>query len=186
MPSSTHAHIPAILTEVMRARPASVLDVGVGFGKWGHLVREYTDVWAGRFDPKDWRVHIAGIEIFSGYINAGTRAYYDELMIGDLRTILPDLNGYDLVLAIDVLEHLERRDALEAMLKLIDLAKTAVFAVPLGERWLKANGAYARINPAEAHRSAWKASELGSLPNCKRSTIVPGLLGPVGVFVYQS
>ena len=44
MPSSRITHIPTIIHWVELLSPQSILDVGTGFGKWGHLFREYTDI----------------------------------------------------------------------------------------------------------------------------------------------
>ena len=40
--------------EWLRAiNPSSVLDVGAGFGRWGFLIREFLEVWIGRYAPED-------------------------------------------------------------------------------------------------------------------------------------
>ena len=44
MPSSRPNTIPTVIHLVRQIKPKSILDVGVGFGKWGHLFREYTDI----------------------------------------------------------------------------------------------------------------------------------------------
>ena len=49
MPTSHHTYISDVITWVRKLQPKTVLDVGVGFGKWGHLFREYLDVMHGRF-----------------------------------------------------------------------------------------------------------------------------------------
>ena len=54
-------------------QPLRILDVGVGFGKWGHLFREYTDINEAEHDParyarENWRVQIDGIEGFGALV----------------------------------------------------------------------------------------------------------------------
>ena len=44
MPSSTWHNIETFVEIIRELKPASFLDIGVGNGKWGFLVREYTDV----------------------------------------------------------------------------------------------------------------------------------------------
>ena len=54
VPASVTARAEAIIARVdaiVRERPASVLDVGCGYGKYGVLVREYTQ--ATRVDAID-------------------------------------------------------------------------------------------------------------------------------------
>ena len=60
MPSSLPDFIPTIIKTVMSRNPKSVLDIGVGFGKWGYLFREYLDVYHGRVFKEDWLVNIEG------------------------------------------------------------------------------------------------------------------------------
>ena len=45
MGSSAVELITPIVSLVQAAEPTSVLDIGVGFGKWGFLLREYIEVW---------------------------------------------------------------------------------------------------------------------------------------------
>ncbi|MDZ7765414.1 MAG: hypothetical protein U5K00_13465 [Melioribacteraceae bacterium] len=44
--------------------PKSILDVAVGFGRWGILCREFLRVWEGRNNSKDWFYEFYGVEIF--------------------------------------------------------------------------------------------------------------------------
>lgn len=43
----------------------SVLDVGVGFGRWGFSIREFLEAWAGRPLTIQWKLRIDVIEAFS-------------------------------------------------------------------------------------------------------------------------
>ena len=40
MPSSRASTIPYVVYAIKQIKPESLLDVGVGFGKWGYLFRE--------------------------------------------------------------------------------------------------------------------------------------------------
>ena len=66
MPSSRANTIPTVIHLVRQLEPRSILDIGVGFGKWGHLFREYTDILQAEHDPPryqraNWQVRIDGI-----------------------------------------------------------------------------------------------------------------------------
>ena len=66
MPSSRPNAIPTTVHVVRQLDPASILDVGVGFGKWGLLFREYTDIRASetdshRYQKAAWKIRIDGI-----------------------------------------------------------------------------------------------------------------------------
>ena len=43
MPTSEHWQIPHVLDVIASERPATLLDVGAGFGKYGCLAREYAE-----------------------------------------------------------------------------------------------------------------------------------------------
>jgi hypothetical protein len=156
MPSSFPDALSVVAAWVQALRPASVLDAGIGFGKYGLLFREYLDV-----SPRSERpgadaappaVRIDGIEAWEPYVGPLQRAIYDRIHVGDALAVLPSLGRYELVFAADVLEHFTRDE---------------------GERFLDAAAAHAAVgvlvvtpaldleqgevfgNPFERHRSFW-------------------------------
>jgi hypothetical protein len=54
MPTSHPYQLNEIIDLAMKVDPKSVLDVGVGFGKYGVLLREYLELWDGRDRYRDW------------------------------------------------------------------------------------------------------------------------------------
>jgi hypothetical protein len=124
MPSSDPIAIPQILALLGHANPNSVLDVGPGFGKWGVLAREYLETHGD--DGRHIRSRrIDCVEIYAPYITDLHRAIYDNIVIGDVRTFL-GINEYDLVLIIDVIEHLHRREGL----RILEQVKAFIVATP--------------------------------------------------------
>jgi len=117
MPSSSPALLSPIVQQIMKLRPASVLDVGCGAGTWGTLVREYLDWWgAGATGAR--RTRIDAVEIHAPYIGPLHRAVYDEVWfpvdaVEFLESEPPDLGmrsrpaRYDLILSVDMIEHLD-------------------------------------------------------------------------------
>src|SRR5512143_3083288 len=101
MPSSFVANIPEIvvLAVDLRPRPKTILDVGVGAGTYGVLLREYL--------PRGRKID--GVEIWPKYLTWQWGAY-DHIYVGDVRDL--DLPGYDLILLIDILEHFERDESI--------------------------------------------------------------------------
>jgi hypothetical protein len=157
MPSSRPNHIPAVLGVLLRLEPSSVLDVGVGFGKWGHLIREYTDIRLSEQNPEryhreNWKTRIDGIEGFPEYLTPMHHFLYDHIHVGDMRKVIDDVGRYDMILLADVLEHVEKADG-EALLRkclehcsgAVVISTPAVFR-PQGP---------ACGNPLEVHRSFW-------------------------------
>lgn len=110
MPSSDPRVIESVCRQIIIENPKSVLDIGVGFGKWGMLAREYTDIWNYRFYKKEWITAVHGIEVHEKYRNP-IWDIYDHITIGDAADILASgiwHKAFDLVLMIDVLEHFEK------------------------------------------------------------------------------
>ena len=159
MPSSTSEHLHYTIKLIRKIQPTSVLDCGVGFGKWGFLCREYLDIYAGRVFPEDWKIRIEGIEVFEDYISKLIHLpfIYDKIYIEDMRKILPELlqkkKQFGLIIACDVIEHLPKKDALDCIKTMKELANHIILSVPIGEEWL--NNKIVANNPAEKHQSSW-------------------------------
>ncbi len=138
MPTSEHQQIPYVVDAMVREQPASVLDVGCGYGKYGVLAREYTP--ATRVDAID--------------VNPPRYPVYDHFYPGDLRqlaTLLPaDAPHYDLAIFLDVIEHFEKAEAWSVVDQLCERARRVLITTPWGFRRQEIPGM-----PFETHRSGW-------------------------------
>ncbi|MDX9973859.1 MAG: hypothetical protein RBU21_12825 [FCB group bacterium] len=153
MPVSTSIHISHCLTQILALQPRSVLDIGCGFGLWGFLCREYLDVFSERVQPADWQVKITGVELFDPYIMAHQRSLYNRIEIGDIRDLAARLEPHELVIAGDVIEHLDKPDAQIVLRQLYDKAERAMLVnIPIGSGW---EHGVVHDNPGELHRSEW-------------------------------
>src|SRR6266513_2109335 len=108
MPSRTPTTIPTVIHLVRQLKPRSILDVGIGFGKWGHLFREYTDILEAERDPrryerKNWQVKIDGIEGHAAYLTEMHRYLYDEIHVGDALDLIRKVSIYDLIFFGDII-----------------------------------------------------------------------------------
>src|SRR5687768_16646142 len=161
MPSSRPNIIPTVIHIVKQLRPASILDVGVGFGKWGHLFREYTDIVAAEHDPrryqrKHWQIRIDGIEGHAAYLTPMHRFLYNEIFIGDARQIVRNIPGYDLIFLGDIIEHFEKADGLSLLRRCVAKAKKAVVLSTPKHETLQEDLCG---NELERHRSLWNAND---------------------------
>lgn len=157
MPSSRAEIIPHVINIVVSREPQSILDVGIGFGKYGFLFREYAEVWTDvesgkRVNPRNWKIRIDGIEIWKKYISRVQRSVYDHIFIGDALTVLDDgpgafevlcrkapglqadslprrLNSYDVIFCGDMIEHLTKPDGHRLLGLMVHRAKDAVVVV---------------------------------------------------------
>ncbi|GAB6164115.1 hypothetical protein JCM19992_01150 [Thermostilla marina] len=108
MPTSEPRTLSVVHDIILRLAPASVIDVGVGHGKTGVLVREFTDIWAKNYHRESWQTKIYGIEAFADYRNALWDYAYDKVIVGDAAECLPQLPDADLIVVLDVWEHFQR------------------------------------------------------------------------------
>jgi hypothetical protein len=162
MPLSIWRGLEDCLEAIVERRPESVLDAGIGFGLFGHLLRQYLDVWEGRIERSQWRVLIDGIEIDERRIQPHARYLYDHIYVGDIRALVPQhgvQTRYDVILFGDVLEHLPKAHALVLLRQSIALAaKLVAVRIPLGEGWRKEG----REAP-DHHRSTWSLNDFSGL-----------------------
>jgi len=64
LPTGFYHQIPLIIEIVRTLSPRSILDVGVGFGKYGFLLREYMELWDESTKAYGvWNIKIDGVEI---------------------------------------------------------------------------------------------------------------------------
>lgn len=148
MPSSNLALAPTVIHLVHLARPhRKVLDVGPGLGKYGLLLREYLN------DPP--RI-IDAVEVESSYVTRRLRAVYDNVFVADVLTMPRDaLAEYDVVLMVDVIEHLEK----DAGLELLGRIPGRVVICTPAEFFSNGPG----LPPSEEHRSLWSAADFAAI-----------------------
>lgn len=142
---------------VITLNPNSVLDIGVGFGKYGVLCREYLELWDGRQKYSEFLRRIDGIEAFEDYITPLHNFVYNHVHIGDVLKLVDKLNfNYDLVLLIDILEHFNKFEGELFLNKLLTKNKGILISTPkkIGNQ----KDAFGNIY--ETHKSQWRKQEL--------------------------
>lgn len=160
MPTGPLIGAQIIVDAVRSLSPARILDLGLGTGKWGFLLREQLEFALNRVDRADWCVTIDGVEGYARYIGDHQRLIYDDIYIEDVLTFLRTYPGprYDVVLALDLIEHFEPDDGVEMVSRALDVARYAVIATP--------KGYYAQEgheNVLELHKSWWPVKALRKL-----------------------
>lgn len=141
----TYPHkISPILLTIMALEPKRVLDVGVGFGKWGFLMKEYLDGFSGQ-------LHMDGVEAHKpSLVSSGASRWYNSMYLHEFNgCMIHQPKPYDLVLMLDILQCFERKDGGRALLKALELGDRVLVSVPL-EYTAPPNG-----NPYNESRSEW-------------------------------
>src|SRR5262245_19862865 len=173
MPSSHPNTIPAVAHLIRQLKPASILDVGIGFGKWGHLFREYTDILEAERDPAryqkpNWKVRIDGIEGYPQYITKMHRYLYNEIHLGNACELIKTRSRYDIIFAGDIIEHFEKTTGAQFLRDALDRANRAVIITTpkheTGQEDLCGN-------ELERHRSLWAPKHFRIFPNAIIKTI---------------
>jgi len=128
MPSSSPFAITPIIDQVMKLNPRSILDLGVGFGKWGALFREYLDIWHWRLYPDEWDIIIVGVEGDSRLINPLSKFVYTDIIESKIEMLdWDELQSFDLICMFDVIEHLPKPLGFEVLRKAWKHATKSLF-----------------------------------------------------------
>lgn len=161
MGTSNWQQIPFCIEALLELSPMRVLDVGVGFGRWGMLVREFCEEWKGRFHREHWQVHLEGIEVFPKNVEEYHHLFYDWVHIGDAAEILENMDAsWDLVIFGDVLQEWDKDTAGQMLHTALDRSAYVLVNIPLGPGWER-GPLYG--NPYEEHRSTWELDEFLAL-----------------------
>jgi hypothetical protein len=170
MPSSHYSQLNEIIDLITLTDPGKLLDVGVGFGKYGFLAREYLELWNDGADYHRWERQIDGIEVFQPYLTPVHEFIYNNIFIGNAIDILPGLKDkYDLILMIDVFEHFNYPEGLKILQVCMEKGKNILISVPIA---MSAQDAVFG-NEFETHKYAWKKEDFSGiadkffLPNAK-------------------
>lgn len=142
---------------VRRVQPRSVLDIGIGFGKFGVIFREYLDILPGRYDKSEWLTRIDGVEVHKPYLTPLHEYIYDNVYETDIWELAWPQH-YDLVFMGDVIEHFTKPDALD-LLKILR-TKLMLISTPIG---VDKKGSSYRGNTHEEHKHIWTLDEFERL-----------------------
>jgi hypothetical protein len=162
MPTSHYQTISALVELIVLTDPKRVLDIGVGFGKYGVLAREYLELWDATASYGCWQRRIDGIEIHEEYLSVLHDYIYDTMYVGNADDILGTLKEtYDLVLLIDILEHVSYDHGVTLLERCQKTSRNLLICTPkeIGEQGTVFG------NPHEAHISQWRREHFERLKN---------------------
>ena len=153
MGTSNWQNISYNIDLVRKLNPASILDVGVGFGRWGILFREFLEIWENSKYDGSWKRTIDGVEIFPGYIKDYHKYFYNNIFIENASEFIKKTSkNYDLINFGDVIEHFEKSEGEELINLALEKGKFVLINIPIGKNWQQEGS---KENPYEEHKSAW-------------------------------
>lgn len=134
----------------MQVRPASMLDIGAGAGKYGKIAREIMGTASST----------TALEIDEEYIKTFSLAtIYDVVLSGSSDQLIKDPSlRYDFVVLGDVLEHMRKSDGID-LLNFLYYRTSYIFIVLPADFEQDAVDGHA----AEAHISVWSETDFASL-----------------------
>jgi hypothetical protein len=128
MPTSPIATVAPVVQTALSLGPRRVLDLGMGTGKYGFLLREQIDL------ANKQSLHLVGVEGWPDYVGDHQRVIYDEIHIEDIRDYLTTAkaNGdrFDLTLLLDVIEHFSPDDAVRVVDMALDVSDVLLVSTP--------------------------------------------------------
>jgi hypothetical protein len=136
-------------------------------GQYGFLLRtnlenvnlfEVNGAEARQAPREKWRVRIDGIEGYAGYLTPVHAYVYNDIRIGNALDLLPAIpdGAYDLVMAIDILEHFDAAEG-ETFLRHCRRIARRMALVSTPKTFIEQ---HVEANPFEDHRSLWSREDL--------------------------
>ena len=163
MGTSNWQNISYNIDLIKKLDPKSILDIGVGFGRWGILFREFLEIWGERNYSGKWNRTIDGVEIFPGYIKDYHKYFYNNIYNEDaLEFIKRTDKNYDLINCGDVIEHFNKKDAEEFIGACLNKSRYLLINIPIGNNWKQ--GAI-NDNEHEKHLSTWHNTDFTKYKN---------------------
>lgn len=169
MPCSNIGSIENGIRLLLKINPESVLDVGIGFGMWGFLVRQYLDVrrhhqWKDIDGASDWKVRLDGVEAFHPYLESEVaRSLYDRMYGMTAKQFFHDFDSlsgresYDVTILSHVLEHMPVHDAHFVVHEALLNSGNVLIGLPL--RHDDEGHEQAFNNPHELHTDDWTSEK---------------------------
>jgi SAM-dependent methyltransferase len=121
------------------------------------------DIGCGRYSAlsqviKTQNFYAIGLDIFEPHVRASNRrGIYQGVICGDVRALPIKDKQFDLVILLEVLEHLDKEDGQKALSELERVSREAILlTTPIGK--CPHHDYYG--NPYEEHRSVWSLEEL--------------------------
>jgi SAM-dependent methyltransferase len=165
MGTSNWQNISYNIDIIRKLNPKSVLDIGVGFGRWGILCREFLEIWDGGKYSGVWNRKIDGVEIFRDYIKDYHYNFYNNIYITDAYDFISvHKEKYDLIIFGDVIEHFEKKVGEEIIDICFEKSKFVLINLPIGKFWEQGKK---NDNPFEEHKSIWVTEDFRRFENKK-------------------
>lgn len=137
MASSFINQIPAIIHLVQKLKAEKILDIGKGFGKYGFLIHEYAGVDnTKKLNPskslkEQSAILIDAVEVDADLMLPHLTQLYTKIYFEDIIQLYKTLPSYDLILMIDIIEHINKAKAIQLLKHLLMMGNKIIIATPI-------------------------------------------------------
>ena len=137
MASSFINQLPAIIHVIQKLKPKTILDIGKGFGKYGFLIHEYAGIDntkkidAVKSLQAQSNILVDAVEVDEDLMLPHLEQLYNTIYFGNILLKYKDLPAYDLVLMIDIIEHINKEEATLLLKHLLQLGNKIIIATPI-------------------------------------------------------
>jgi hypothetical protein len=153
MPIGSYSLVPYLAHQLVLQQPRRVLDLGIGLGMYGAVVRQWLDV-----GPAPWRTTLVGVEAWPGYRNPLWDLYdvvWTEAIADFLRR---PCERFDAVLMTDVIEHFPKGEGILVIKAVKNLVATGG-SLFIGTPAIFVPQEAVQGNEYERHRSLWTRAD---------------------------
>lgn len=177
MASSFLSQVPTIIYLISQIRPKSILDIGKGFGKYGFLIHEYIGIDnQKKLNPtqtlnQQSNIRIDAVEIDDQLLLPHLDQFYNKVYFGNILEMYPELINYELILLVDVIEHLEKNDAIKMLQFYSEKKIKLIIATPS-----KFFDQHLYDSKYEEHISYWNLNDFNKLYNVEYQKIDGGTI----------
>ena len=132
-----------------------------------------------RFINRHREFYTAGVDVFEPYMREARReGIHDAYVRSDIRMLPFKRGSFDVVLCMEVLEHLERDEGVALLRVMEEIAVSQVIiSTPVGSYRQEAYDS----NPHQQHKHAWSPQEMRELGYQVRGIGIRGLGGKSGI-----
>jgi len=156
VPISDAYNAPWVISLLKNIKPTRILELGIGIGTYGLLIRNHLEISLERVRPPTWQLTIDGVEVFEAYANPIWDYFYNTVSVTDIKQFVASMGDYDVVLLIDVIEHFTKEEGLRLLDSTLRHSRYVIVTSPISDY---PQGAICG-NVHECHISSWGPSDL--------------------------
>jgi hypothetical protein len=124
--------LPFCIEAMVDISPKRVLDLHMGLGQWGMLVREFCEERKGGTHRQQWKIHLEGIQPFGQKVEDYHRFLYDRVLATNGEDLTEQMNdSWDLAIVGDALEQRPKETSATFLKRTLEVADYVLVHNPI-------------------------------------------------------